>query len=165
MATRRTTSSRPAPPRSSAPERRASTRPARNTPKAESAPPAAASKKDDLQPWITNKSHPRFGDDWRYYVNLIRTDFHNQQTLKNALKIAKAWSHFCQAALGVGKVPPARSDVMPERGDTPDVQERHSKSAAGEVSGRYFSYENPFSNHWDMVFQQMAQGSAAVYKS
>lgn len=97
--------------------------------KAAASPDASAPKKDDLQPWITNKDHPRFGDDWQYYTNLIRTDFHNQQTLKNALKLAKAWSHFMQAALGVGKLPRLKVDVLPEPGDAPDIAEDAPKQS------------------------------------
>lgn len=127
-------------------------------------PKAASSpKKEDLQPWVTNKDHPRFGDDWRYYVHLVRAHFHNQQTSKNALKLAKAWHHFMQAALGVGKLPALRLDVAPEPGDAPDVGEREAKSEAGRVEGRFFSYDNPFSNHYDMVAQQIAQSGVSTY--
>lgn len=64
---------------------------------------------------LENSNHPRFGNDWRYYVNLVVTDYHNRQTWKNALRLAKAWSHFMQAALGVGKLPHLRLDILPER--------------------------------------------------
>lgn len=70
-----------------------------------------------------NTDHPRFGNDWRYYVNLVVTDFHNRHSWKNTLRLAKAWSHFMQAALGVGKLPRLRVDILPEPGDAPDIAE------------------------------------------
>lgn len=122
---------------------------------------------DDSKPELGNPYFPRYGsvDAHNFFVWLGIEDFLARQTGKNALKLAKAWSHFMQAALGVGRVPRPRVDVVPEAGDAPDVAERSPASAAGNVDRGSFSYGNPFSDHYATVANQMAQGARSVHNS
>lgn len=122
---------------------------------------------DDSKPDLGNPYFPRYGsiEAHNFFVRLGIEEFLAKQTGKNALKLAKAWSHFMQATLGVARVQRPRVDVMPEAGDTPDVGERNIASAAGSVNRGSFSYENPFADHYAMVANQMHKGASSTYSA
>lgn len=122
---------------------------------------------DDSRPDLGNPYFPRYGsiEAHNFFVWLGIEDFLARQTGKNALKLAKAWSHFMQATLGVANVARQRVDVMPEAGDTPDVGERNIASAACSVNRGTFSYENPFADHYAMVVNQMHRGASSTYSA
>lgn len=121
---------------------------------------------DDSKSDLGNPYFPRYGSqvDHDYFVQLSVDDFLNKQKGKNALRIAKAWLHFQQAAMGL-RVGRSSGNVQPEAGDAPDVVERSLASGAGSVDRGSFSYDNPFSGHYDSVVRQMAQSAAAVHNS
>lgn len=108
----------------------------------------------------------RFGnfEDHTYFVHLIGEAFLAKQVGKNALRLAKAWSHFMQAAMGL-RVTRSPGNVQPETGETPDVGDRDLKSMAGNVDRGSFAYDNPFADHYATIAAQMQRGAAATYSS
>lgn len=121
---------------------------------------------DDSKPDLGNPYFPRYGsqEEHDYFVHLSVDDSLNKQKGKNALRKAKAWLHFEQAAMGL-RVPRSPGNVQPEAGDVPNVTEHSLASAAGSVDRGSFSYDNPFSDHYASVVRQMAQSAAAVHNS
>lgn len=115
---------------------------------------------DDSTPWQENSYHPRFGDDWLYYVNLVYCDYHNMQSGKDALKIGKARNALVKSILvgGVGRprVDPTFFQTQMDPDLAPDVAETEfkSKSLAAEWDG-----------HYGRMAAQAAKGASSTYSA
>ncbi len=107
---------------------------------------------------------PRFGtQQWHdFLIRAIAGDFLGRKEGNNTLKVAKAFSHFKAAAMGL-HVGRQRLDVSLEEGDTPNISEYEMKSQANVVSGKYFSYNNPFSDHYQLLADQLVKAGMSTY--
>ncbi len=116
---------------------------------------------DDSRPNLGNPYFPRYGsrEVHDFFVRLGVEEFLARQVGKNALKLAKAWSHFMQAALGVARIPRSRVDVtflqpLIDPDLAPDVAEFEYKSRSPGAD---------WNSHYDIVAAQMHKGAASTY--
>lgn len=118
---------------------------------------------DDSKPDLGNPYFPRYGsiEAHNFFVRLGIEEFLAKQTGKNALKLAKVWSHFMQAALGVARVPRPRVDVT-------FLQTQIDPDLAPDVAESEFKSKSPgadWNSHYDMVAAQMHKGASSTYSA
>lgn len=118
---------------------------------------------DDSKPDLGNPYFPRYGsaEAHHFFVKLGIDDFLARQVGKNALRLAKAWSVFINATLGVGRVGRPRVDptflqtqIDPDL--APDVGESDFKSK---------SLGAEWNDHYGRMAAQAAKSATSTYSA
>lgn len=123
----------------------------------------ARAGENDSNTDLGNPYFPRYGsaEAHHFFVKLGIEDFLARQTGKNALRLAKAWSAFINATLGVGSVGRPRVDVtflqtLMDPDLAPDVGESDFKSK---------SLGAEWNDHYARVAAQAARGGSSTYSA